>query len=324
MMLLGHRPQTYVETVVLKPQKTVQRWQAVGIIKAAQDIVLASEVTGTIESLVAVSGQTVKQGDVLLNIRHEDILATLQKDQAILTQKQLYYQRLQRLFKASSTSQESLSEAVSEFQQAQAAVKSDQALLDKYIIKAPFSGQVGIWQVNVGQLVQPGDRLVSLTQLSPVYIDFTLPAKVLSTVQVGNETTFTTTSYPNRVWHAKIVAIDPQLDAATHNVQLRALLDNTDGKLVPGLYGQVVVMIPGAAKLFIPQEAVIYDPKGASVYVLDKKNIVQPRYISLGLHQNNAIIVEKGLAAGEEVVTAGVMKLFPGMPVTVNKRVIQR
>lgn len=323
MYLLGHKPSTHVETVVVKPQKATQRWQAVGIVKAVQNVVISSEVTGTIENLVAASGQTVKQGDVLLNIRHDDILATLQKDQAALTQKQLYYQRVQRLSKSNSTSQEALSQAMSEFQQAEGTVKSDQALLDKYIIKAPFAGQVGIWQVNVGQLVQPGDRLVSLTQLSPAYIDFALPAKVLNSVKVGNDVIFTTSSYPNLVWRAKVLAIDPQLDPSTHNVQLRALLNNSDGKLVPGLYGQIIVMIPISPKLFIPQEAIIYDPKGASVYVL-QKNIASPRYVTLGARQNNAIIVEKGLNPGDEVVTAGVMKLFPGMPVTVNKRVVQR
>jgi membrane fusion protein (multidrug efflux system) len=320
--LFGHPPIAHVETLILKPKLSSERLQAVGTVKAAQDIVVASEVSGTIQNVAVQNGQTVKQGDVLLNIRHDDISANLQKDQAILAQKQLYYQRIQRLAKTSAASPEALNEAMSEFLQAQAIVNADQAQLDKYIIKAPFAGQVGIWQVDMGQLVRPGDALVTLTQLSPAYIDFMLPAKALSSLMVGNTLQFTTSSFLNRIWQGKVVAIDPQLDSATRSVRLRAQIDNSDGKLVPRLYGQVTVIRPLPPQLFIPQEAVIYDPKGASVYILQKK-IAKPQAVTLGTHEGNDVAIESGLKAGDEVVTAGMMKLFPGVPVIVNKQVIQ-
>ena len=313
---------THVETIVLNLQPGKLRWQAIGTVKAAQDIIVASEVSGTVENIAVENGQVVKQGDILLNIRHQDILANLQRDQAILAQKELYHQRLQKLIKKNAISQEAVSQSLSDYQQAQATVKADQAQLDKYVIKAPFAGTIGIWQADIGQLVQPGDALVSLTALIPSYVDFMLPAKALDTVKVGDSIEFTTSSYPNRSWQGKIVALDPQLDNSTRSVKLRALMENADRKLVPRLYGQVTVVKSIAPQLSIPQEAVTYDPEGASVYILTK-NTVNPRHIKLGEHQGENVIIESGLKPGDEIVTAGMMKLFPGMQVIVNKRMTQ-
>ncbi|MBV9576003.1 MAG: efflux RND transporter periplasmic adaptor subunit [Gammaproteobacteria bacterium] len=321
-LLFSHMPETHVETLILKSQASAQHWQSIGIVKAAQDIIVSSEVSGIVQDLAVPQGQAVKEKVVLLNIRHDDILANLQKDQAILTQKQVYYLRLQRLSKTNAISQETFSEALSAFQQAEASVNADQAQLDKYIIKAPFSGQIGIWQVDIGQLVRPGDPLVTLTQLSPAYIDFMLPVKALSSVQVGDNIQFTTSSYANRIWQGKIVALDPQLDPITHGLRLRAQIDNRDGKLVPRLYGQVVVIKKLSPQIYIPQEAVIYDPKGTSVYIVQNK-LAKPQPITLGNHQGNDVIVKNGLKPGDEIVTAGMMKLFPNVPVIINKQIVQ-
>jgi membrane fusion protein (multidrug efflux system) len=313
-------PITYVETLILKPQTSTQNWQAVGTIKGMHNITIDSEIFGVIESLNTVNNQTINQGDVILNIKHDDITANLQKDQAILTQKQLYYQRLERLSK--NISQENLSVALSEFQQAEANVAADQAQLNKYIIKAPFAGVLGIWQVDIGQLAKPGDSLITLTQLSPAFIDFMLPAKALSSIQVGDNVQFTTPNYPDRIWHGTIKAIDPQLDSVTRNMKLRAEIDNDDNKLVPNLFGQVIAMKKLPPQLLIPQEAVIYDPQGTSVYVIQDKK-AKPQPVKLGTHQGDNVIIESGLKAGDEVVTAGMMKLFPGMTVAINNQVIQ-
>lgn len=321
--LFVHPPAAHVETLVLKPQAGVEHWQALGTVKAAQDIVLSSEVTGTIQNLTVNNSAMVKEGQVLLNVRHEDMLANLQKNQAILTQKELYYQRLKRLLKTKSASEEAMSVALSEFQQAQAMVNADKAMLDKYIIRAPFAGQIGIWQVDIGELVRPGDPLVTLTDWQPSYIDFMLPAKVLSSIHVGDAAQFTTASFNNRIWNGKVTAIDPQLDPATRSVRLRALVGNRDGKLVPRLYGQITVIKPLPPQLLIPQEAIIYDPKGSSVYVL-QKNMTKLQPIKLGPRQGNDVVVEHGLKAGDEVVTVGMMELFPGMAVVVNKQVVQK
>ncbi|MBV8802379.1 MAG: efflux RND transporter periplasmic adaptor subunit [Gammaproteobacteria bacterium] len=319
--LFSHAPLNYVETIILKPQAGKQTWQAVGTVKAMHNITIESEVTGIVETLNVSNNQKVNQGDIILSLKHDDITANLQKNQAILTQKQLYYQRLKRLDK--SISEESLSVALSEFQQAEAAVTADLAALNKYIIKAPFSGVLGIWQIDIGQLVKPGDHLISLSELSPAFIDFMLPAKALSNILIGDDIQFTTPTFPDRTWHGIIIAIDPQLDNATRNIILRAKIVNEDNKLVPNLYGQILVIKKTPAQFLIPQEAVIYDPQGTSVYIIrDKKAQLQP--VKLGLHQENEVVIEKGLQTNDEVVTAGMMKLFPGSSVIVNKQVIQQ
>jgi membrane fusion protein (multidrug efflux system) len=252
--LFAHTPTSYVETILLKPQASTQTSQAVGTIKAMHNITIESEVTGVIETLNVSNNQKVNQGDVLLSIKHDDITANLQKNQAILAQKKLYYQRLERLSK--SVSEESLSVALSEYQQAEATAAVDQAALNKYIVKAPFAGVLGIWQVDIGQLAKPGDQLITLSQLSPAFIDFMLPAKALNSIQLGDAIQFTTPNYPDRIWHGDIIAIDPQLDSATRNIILRAKINNEDNKLVPNLYGKILVIKTLSPQILIPQEAI--------------------------------------------------------------------
>lgn len=318
--LFHQQPMTYVETIVIKPQASTENWQAVGTIKAMHNIIIESEISGVIETLNVANNQTVNQGELLLSIKHDDITANLQKDQAILAQKQLYYQRLVRLSK--TVSEESVSVALSEFQQASAAVAADQAELNKYLIKAPFTGTLGIWQIDIGQLAKPGDPLITLSQLSPAFIDFMLPAKALSSIKIGDDVQFTTPNYPGRTWHGAIIAIDPQLDSTTRNISLRAKINNDDNKLVPNLYGRVIAIKKLSPQLLIPQEAIIYDPKGTSVYVIrDKK--AYPQAVKLGTHQGEDIVIESGLKPNDEVVTAGMMKLFPGASVIVNKQIVQ-
>jgi len=320
--LMSHPEPAHVETVIVATKPGEKTWQAIGTVKAAQDIEIASEVSGVVQNIVVANDQQVKQGDILINIRHDDIAANLQRDDAELTQKQLYYNRLQQLSKSNTVSKESLSEALSAFEQADAIAKSDQAQIDKYSIKAAFNGQVGIWQVTPGQLVKPGDMLVTLTDLSPAYVDFMLPPKALGSVAIGNTIQFSTESYPNRKWIGKITAIDPQLDIETRSLQLRAQINNTDGRLIPHLYGQVIVKQPLGPQIQIPQEAVIYDPQGTSVYLLHNK-VTALQSIQLGEHIGDNVVITKGLKPGDEVVTAGMMKLFPGMTVIINKQIHQ-
>ncbi len=312
-----------VETIVLAPQPGIQRWQAVGIVKAAHQIIITPEITtGTIDSIAAASGQTVKQGDILINIRHADIDASLQKDQAALAAAKLTYQRKNALLSSHSISKEDISQALSAYQQAVAAVAGDQALLAKYIIRAPFAGTLGIWQVDIGQQISANDKLVSLTQLSPAWIDFSLPPAALGAIKVGDNIRFTTSSFPGRNWVGKITSIDPQLDTSTRSLQLRAQVDNHDNKLVPSLYGTILVELPLPPQLLIPQQAVMYDPKGASVYIV-KQNKANPQAITLGEHIGDDVVVSSGLQAGDEVITAGMMKLFPDSPVNISHRVTQ-
>ncbi|OGT36570.1 MAG: hypothetical protein A3F12_03895 [Gammaproteobacteria bacterium RIFCSPHIGHO2_12_FULL_38_14] len=321
----GSNPQsepTHVETIIVKQQPGTERFESAGTIKAYQDIILSSEVSGTIQNLAVSNAEKVQEGTILLNIRHDDILANLKKDQAVFNQKKLYFERLQHLYEKHVVSHESLSEAQSDFQQAKAMIDADQASLDKYIIKAPFAGQIGIWQIDRGQYVKPGDALVSLTALSPAYVDFMLPAKALGKIKIGDDIQFTTASFEHYTWHGKIIAIDPQLDVATRSMRLRGQIDNPDEKLVPRLYGEVVVLKPSTPQLRLPQEAIVYDPQGAFVYVLQKQTATR-RQVKLGLHENDDVIVEGGLKPGDEVVTAGMMKLFPGVPVIVNKKIVQ-
>lgn len=319
--LFSRPPIITVETMILKPRAGTEQWQAMGTVKADKDIIIGSEVTGTIQNLAQESGSMVQEGDILLTLRHADVSANLQKDLINLTQKQQYYQRLQHLHATNSISPEDLNQAESAYKQAEAMVDFDRAQLDKYIIKAPFAGKLGIWLVDAGQLVKPGDSLVTLTVLSPAYIDFSLPAKALNRVKVGDQVQFMTSTYETRIWQSEVKAIDPQLDPNTRSMHLRSQVDNSDGMLAPRLFGQVTIVKPLPPQLLIPQEAIIYNPQGASVYVL-KNKIATPQNVTLGEHRENDVVILKGLKPGDEVVTAGMMKLYPGVAVDAHQQSI--
>lgn len=323
MKFFMHPPVSHVETLLLSLQPHEERLQAVGTVKVAKNVTIRSEVSGVVESLQVQSGSPVKSQDVLINIAHQDIAASLAKNQALLAQKTEDANRAEQMFKIHAIAATSLLEAQSELQEAKADVDGSEALINKYVIRAPFPGQTGIWQVDVGQYVKPGDDLITLTQFTPTYVDFSLSASALSSVKVGEDIEFTTPSYPNRLWKGKVMAIDPALDSDTRSIAVRAEINNADHVLVPMLYGQVSVVKKLAPILTIPQEAVLYDPDGASVYVL-QNHLTKKIHVVLGDHVGDAVVVLSGLKPRDELVTAGAMKLFPGMPVVVNAKVTQR
>lgn len=303
-----------VETVMLQLQPAAGIWQATGTVRGAHAITVAGEITGVVGQRFVRNGQQVQAGEKLLDICHGQAEATLQRDEALLSEKKLHHDRLRRLEGLHAVSQEALAVALSEYRQAEATVRLDRAVLSRYHIVAPFAGRVGIWQIDEGEFVRAGDPLITLTQLSPASVDFVLPARLLSRLHAGDSIRFVTPAFPRAVFQGHLAAIEPQLDAVTRNIRLRAQLDNDAGRLVPGLFGEVTLAGPRVSHLYIPQEAVMYDPKGASVYVLENAHAIQKR-VTLSERRNNAVRVTAGLAAGEELVTAGMMKLFPGAAV---------
>ncbi len=221
-----------------------------------------------------------------------------------------------------------LDSAESKFKQKEASVDQMRSMITKKSLRAPFDGQLGIRQVNVGQTINAGQQVVALQSLDPVFADFALPQQFLSELKTGLEVHVTTDAVPGRIFKGTLTAVNSMIDVATRNVTLQATLENPDHALRPGMFAKVDVMLPQKQRsLVIPGTAVSYAPFGDSVYVIEKKKdektgqetqVIRQQFIRIGETRGDFVSVTTGLKAGEQVVSTGVFKLRNGLSVTIN------
>jgi membrane fusion protein (multidrug efflux system) len=208
-----------------------------------------------------------------------------------------------------------------------ALVEQLRATIRKKQISAPFSGRLGIREVNLGQFVNNGDKIVSLQALDPIFIDFLLPQQLIAGVAPGQKVKVTTDVYPGRAFEGELTAVNTEIDPVTRNIRLQATLQNPKGELRPGMFGRVVLAFGGADEVVrIPATALLRAPYGDSVFVLEeesneegvKKTVAKQRFVRIGRSQGDFVAVTEGVKAGETIVSAGAFKLRNGSAVTVN------
>jgi len=315
--------------VVASAKVRVESWQpylhAVGSVTATQGIDVTTEVAGKVSEILATSGQSVKAGDLLLRLDDSVDEADLKGLIAQRKLAQLQFERNSKLLKDKSVSRSDYDQARASLDSAEAAVDAKQALIHKKAIRAPFSGQLGIADINLGQYLSPGDAIVPLQALDPVYVDYTLPERHLPDVRVGQAVEVEVQARPGRRFKGAISAIDPGIDRGTRSLRLRATLDNPDWLLRPGMFAEVSTVLPLRDDILtLPRTAVTYNPYGESVFVIQKQDgalVVQNRPVKTGEVRNGRVEITEGLAAGEEVVSAGQNKLRNGQAVTIDNRV---
>jgi membrane fusion protein (multidrug efflux system) len=218
--------------------------------------------------------------------------------------------------------------AQSKFNRLNAVVDQMRSNIRKKTIIAPFDGQLGIRQVNVGQMINAGQQVVALTSLDPVYVDFALPDQYLSRLSKGLEVRVHVDAFPGREFKGTLTAINSMVDTVTRNVPLQATLENPDHVLRPGMFAKAEVVLPETNKtLVIPGSAVSYAPYGDSVFVIEKQKdektgkdslVLRQQFVRVGEARGDFVSVTQGLNAGQTVVGTGVFKLRNGMAVTIN------
>src|SRR6266446_1193676 len=221
-----------------------------------------------------------------------------------------------------------LDAAESKFKQKEGTVDNMRAMVGKKEVRAPFDGQLGIRQVNVGQMINSGQQVVALTALDPVYVDFALPQQELAKLSPGFEVRVHTDAVPGREFKGKLTAINSMVDTVTRNVTLQATLENPDHALRPGMFGKVEVMLPEKHKaLVVPGSAISYAPFGDSVFVIEKKKdpksgkesqTIRQQFVRVGEARGDFVSINDGLKPNETIVSTGVFKLRNGMTVTIN------
>lgn len=314
---------------------TAKDWQdylpTIGVLKAVNSVNVSSEASGLVMRLFFESGQKVDVGTPLLQLDDRTEQEDLKNFEADLEFTKVTNERLRTLIKSNATSQAELDQAQAKLKQAQAQVEKTKALIDQKLIKAPFAGKLGIREVNLGEYVAPGKTLVSLESMNPLYLNFSLPEQHLQQLHLGQVVELSVDVYPDVPFSGKITAIDSKSNQNTHNILVQATIPNDQAKLYPGLFAKVKVMLPIQRKVvMLPQTAVTYSLYGDSVFVIinkgkDKKGKlkleVAQKYVTTGAQFGNQVIIEKGIKAGESVVTSGQLKLQNGSRVEINNAI---
>ena len=231
----GIPPQT-VSTI----KADISEWQpqtsAVGTLRAVKGADLSPQVAGIVSEIHFESGGDIAAGTLLVRLMDADDVAKLNALKATAALAQITFNRDQQQFKAQAISKQALDADEQNLKNALAQVAQQQALVDYKAIRAPFAGHLGIRQVDVGQYVSPGTAIVTLQQLDPIYFDFYVPQQSLEIIRLDQPVTLSTDTYPGLTFSGRITAINPKVDPATRNVQVRASLQNPDHKLLPGMF----------------------------------------------------------------------------------------
>lgn len=324
---LTHR----VITVSAIPATTTM-WQpsisVVGSTRTVKGVNVTAELEGMITAIHIKPGNIVHQGDLLVE---QDIAPDLAKLAALKAEAlfaKITYDRNLLQYKAGAISQETLAGNKSQFDSTTANVQQEEATINQKRIKAPFTGRLGISLVNPGQYLRPGDTIVNLQTLSPIYVDFYLPQQHLTKVEVGMPVTVTADTYKKRTFNGKITTINPMVEDDVRNVEVEATLPNKDESLLPGMFVNVNMNTGKQQKLItLPQTAITFNPYGNIAYTLEKTKEKQKNqpiwtakqiFVTVGDSRGNQIAVLSGIKEGDMVVTSGQLKLTNGAKVVID------
>ena len=323
-------PPEAVTTVVAQQEEWPATLSAIGTMAAVQGVTVSADLPGTVERIFFDSGRAVRAGDVLaiLDTRQEKAqLATIEARRELA---QLTFTRVQELLREKVISKAEFDRATAELQQTEAQLGEVNAAIERKTIRAPFSGVLGLRQVNLGQYLAGGDALVTLQSLNPIYVNFGVPQQTAGQIPVGRVVKVTTADVSGAEWKGRVTALDSMVDEATRNIQVQATLANPDGKLRPGMFVQAEVALgPSQSVVVLPASAINYAPYGDSVFVVadlkgeDGKTYrgVRQQLVKLGPARGDQIAVLTGVKPGEEVVTSGLFKLRNGAAVQINNSV---
>jgi membrane fusion protein, multidrug efflux system len=306
--------------------------EAVGTLRAVKGADLSLEVSGVVESIWFNSGDDVDEGAPLLKLRTADDVARLHSLEAMAELSDITYERDQKQFKMQAVSQATIDTDAANLKNAQAQVSQQQAIIDKKLLRAPFSGHLGIRAVDLGQYLGPGTVIVTLQALDPIFVDFFVPQQSVDQIGIGQTVTVKIDAFKGETFTGDISAINPKVETGSRNVLVRATLKNPDHKLLPGMYATIDIAI-GTPKNYVtlPQTAITYNPYGDTVYVVAEskdrgadgkpQQTARQTFVTVGPTRGDQVAVVKGVEDGDMVVTAGQIKLHNGSVVMIDNSV---
>jgi len=323
-------PPAAVTTIVATQEEWPATLSAIGTMAAIQGVTVSADLPGTVDRIAFESGRSVREGAVLAELDTRQERAQLAAAEAQRELARLNYERMKGLLSDRAISRADFDRAMAEDKQTTAQVGEIQATIDRKTIRAPFSGVLGIRQVNLGQYLGAGDPLVPLQSLDPIYVNFGVPQQDIPRIRVGHGVAVRAGDSGGAAFSGRVTAVETIVDEATRNVQVQATVSNPGGTLRPGMFVQTELSL-GASRsvITLPASAISYASFGDSVFIVtDLKGEnghsyrgVRQQFVKLGGARGDQIAVVSGVAAGDEVVTSGVFKLRNGTAVQINNKV---
>ena len=304
--------------------------EAVGSLSSPQGVTLSADLPGIVTVIAFESGTSATNGQLLVQLDTRQEEAQLRTAKAKLALARQNLERANDLNQKRVIATSAFDEAKSQYDAAVASVDETQATIDRKTIRAPFSGAIGIRQINVGQYLKSGDPIVQLESLDPIYVNFALPQQYLGKLSVGQPVKIEADGLPGKIFEGSTTAINSMVDTATRNIQIQATIRNPAHLLRSGMFAGVQVMLPERDNvILIPSTAIQYAPYGDSVFVIETMKDAQGKEylgvreqgVTLGKSRGDQTEVRAGLKPGDEIATSGLFKLRQDGAVKVNNSV---
>jgi membrane fusion protein, multidrug efflux system len=321
-------PPAQISAAEVKTEAVPRFATGIGSVTAVHQVTINPEVGGRVTKIFFEPGASVKAGDQLLQLNDAPERGDLASYEAQARWAQTTLERSSQLAQRQFEAKETVDQKQSQLDQSRAMIIKTEALIAQKLIRAPFSGQLGTRQVEVGQYLNPGAAIVTLTDLSKLYVNFTLPSQMRAQISVGQRVNVTADAFPGRTFDAEITTIEPQISADTRTMTVQATTPNPENALLPGMFVNAAVVLPPQPDvLVLPETAVDYTLYGDSVYVIREdgkdadgrtklKAVRTP--VKTGARLGGKVAILQGLEAGDRVIAAGQVKVQNGAPVAIS------
>lgn len=304
----------YVTLATVRSERISQKLEALGNARANESVDVSAKSSNIVAAVRFRDGERVRRGQVLVQLDDAQVRADVAAAEAALTESESQYNRSRELLSTQALSKSSFDQLEATLKANRARLQSAQARLEDTVIRAPFSGRVGLRRVSVGTLISPGAVITTLDDTSVIKLDFSVPENFVATLREGLSVRATAPAFPGRSFAGKVASIDSRVDLATRSVTVRALLANEDGALKPGMFLNVSLANDEREALVIPEEALTPEAERQFVFVVaDGK--AERREVRIGGRRPGTVEIVAGLAAGEQVVIEGTQKVRHGGPV---------
>lgn len=320
-------PPTSVSVSEAKSEVIPNLLTAVGDLAAVHQVNVTSDVSGRITDIMFTAGSDVKAGSVLVQLFDGPDQGDLASFKAQATGAQLVLDRAKQLAAKQFGPQATVDAAQAAYDQANAGIAKTQALISQKLVRAPFDGELGVRHVEVGQYLTAGTQIVTLTDLSQLYANFTVTEKDSAALKVGQTVRIAVDAYPGRTFEGKITTVEPQIATDTRNIRVQATLDNPDHILMPGMFTTTTVVLPDKPPVVtVPETAVDYTLYGDSVFLITEKKADDGKtsltavrtFVRTGNRLEGRAEVLSGLKPGDRVVAVGQLKLQSGVAVAIS------
>lgn len=324
-------PPTSVSTVIAKRETWPSTLSVIGTAAAIQGVTVSADLPGTVDKIHFESGQTVHEGDILVELDIRQEKAQLANIEAQRDLARIQYGRAEELSKAGVISKSDYDNAAAQQKATEAQVNDVKAAIARKTIHAPFTGVLGIRQISLGQYLAAGQAIVSLQSVDPIYVNFGVPQQDTPKMKIGHSVRVTDQDLPGVEFKGRITALDSVINEQTRNIQIQATLENPGGRLRPGMFVQVELPVGQPRDVIpLPASAINYAPYGDSVFVVtDMKDDktgktyrgVRQQIVKIEGSRGDQVAITSGLNPGDEIVSAGSFRLRNAAPVEVNNTV---